>query len=119
MAKFNRNNLGQGNASAKDVTPPKAQFLAEPLTITATTPDGKVIMQTVVDPRGFTPKLDKRSNTWSATVGWYGDVRGEDCGEYAGYPVSAGLRFSIAGIKVAPGDEVDLLSDDDDHGAEG
>lgn len=113
--KFNRNTLKQGNANTgKDATPPKATFLAEPLTVTVTLPNGEVVLSQIVEPRGFSPKLDKRSNTWSATVGWYGDIRGEDCGEYEGYPVSAGLRFSIAGIKVAPGDVVDLLSGDDD-----
>lgn len=87
---------------------PKANFLADDLLVTVTTPEGTVVLETVLKSRGFAAKVDKRSGKEQGGIGWYGDINGDDCGTYRGLPVSAGLRLSIAGKKFAPGDTIDL-----------
>jgi hypothetical protein len=111
MAKFNKSSLlNNPNTNSKDMEPNPAKFLADTLTITVTRPDGSVVLETEVQPRGFKPKQAK-NGIYTATVGWYSDVRGDDCGSYEGFPVSGGLRLSLQGVKVQPGDIVDLSDD--------
>ena len=91
----------------------RAEFKAEDLTVTVTDPSGNVVMSATLSPRGFKAKTDKRSGRTLGGIGWYGDVRGDDRGEYKGLPLSAGLRISVDGVKVEPGTLVDLTGSDE------
>jgi hypothetical protein len=112
--KFNMESL-KNKANTSKVTAPadeKATFLAGNLKVLITDEDtGAVVVETVMTPRGFKAKEDKRSGRLHGGVGWYSDIRGEDAGTYRELPISAGLRVSLAGIKVSPADTIDLTGE--------
>jgi len=99
----------------EDSGPDRATFIAEPLTLTLTRPDGSVVVQTVLEARGFKAKEDKRSGKTHGGIGWYGDMKAADGATYMGLPLSTGFRVSVSGVKVAPGTVVDLTPDSDDE----
>ncbi len=118
MAKFNMDSLKNPKSDAASKGPQRATFKASNLTVTITNQDtGELVMEAVLTPRGFTCKEDKRSGKTQGGIGWYADIRGDDCGAYKDHngdslAVSAGLRVSVAGIKVGPDDVVDLTGEE-------
>jgi hypothetical protein len=102
--------INSPKANAEDE---RATFKADDLTVTVTDPEGNVVMTATLEPRGFKAKQDKRSGRLLGGIGWYGDIRGDSRGEYKGLPLSGGLRISVDGVKVQPGDVVDLTGSDE------
>ncbi len=112
MATFNASQLqNQDNKQAgDDLVGKQATFKAHALAVTIKDAEtGEIVMETTLEPRGFKAKKDGRSGQIRGGVGWYASVTGEACGEYAGMPVSAGLRLSLDGIKLSPDDTVNLI----------
>jgi hypothetical protein len=102
----------------KDEGPDRATFVADNLHCLITDAAGNTVLECTIEPRGFKAK-EKRNRRVEGGIGWYADVRGDDSGEYRGFPVSAGLRLSLAGIAVEPGTLVDLSdTPEGDDGAE-
>jgi len=96
----------------KDTGPERAEFKADTLHCIITDASGNTVLECSLEPRGFKAKEDKRNRRVSGGIGWYADVRGDDAGEYRGFPVSAGLRLSLDGVKVEPGTVVDLTDEE-------
>ncbi len=116
MAEFNASQLRNksNKPDTDELIGQAAKFKAHPLNVQITdSVTGALVMDTVLQPRGYKAKLDKRSGKVQGGVGWYVGISGEDCGEYAVgdkvFPVSAGLRLSLVGVKLSPTDSVNLI----------
>jgi hypothetical protein len=96
----------------KDEGPERAEFKADNLHCIITDAAGNTVLECSLAPRGFKAKEDKRTRRTAGGIGWYADVRGDDSGTYRGFPVSAGLRLSLDGVKVEPGTVVDLTDEE-------
>ena len=106
---FNAAALKNRPTEDKEADLEPATFKAEELTITITRANGDEVLSVIAKPRGFKPKVDKRSGGKAkGGVGWYVDVKGDDGAQYGDFAVSAGLRVSLHNVKVGPGDIVDL-----------
>lgn len=110
--------VARRNNPEASTEPEKANFLADDLTITVTTPSGEVVMKTVAKPRGYKVSEVKSTGRFVGGVGWYSDVKGDGAGNYRGFGVTAGLRLSLDIGKVPAGTTVDLRSDDDSGDSE-
>jgi hypothetical protein len=115
MKKIDMASLKALKDNPKDAGPDRAEFKADTLHCKITTPDGEVVLECTMAPRGFKAKEDKRSRRTAGGIGWYADVRGDDAGSYKTFPVSAGLRLSLDGVKVEPGTVVDLTGEPSDE----
>lgn len=116
---FDANALRATTAGTPTTTDkPKATFLADTLEIVVRSKlTGEVVLECDVEPRGFGAKevtSGPNKGKMMGGVGWYGDVRADNCGTYQDFPVSAGLRLSLDGIKIPPSDTIDLRSEKDD-----
>jgi len=114
MKKINMAALQALKDGPKDTGPDRAEFKADNLHCIITDASGNTVLECTLEARGFKAKEDKRTRRTAGGIGWYADVRGDDAGEYRGFPVSAGLRLSLDGVKVEPGTVVDLTEDSED-----
>ena len=124
MTKISRKDLlaaknGNGPVTTAAVEPDPARFVAETLALQVTAPDGTVVYECELAPRGFKPK--ERRGQMLGGVGWYAeqpeDASGKKTkilGSYRDIPVSANCMLFLDGVKVPPGQLVDLISDDDE-----
>lgn len=100
--------------------PESADFKANPLHCLITdSVTGETVLECTMTARGFKAKENKKTRQTVGGVGWYQGVSGDDCGTYQDFPVNAGLRVSVDGIKVEPGTPIDLRTDENGDALEG
>ena len=121
MAKFNAATLRARATVADAAENPseKADFIADILTVTVTRPDGTVVMEAEMEPRGFKAKEVKSGPTKGQMlggVGWYAAVTAKEGGAYDDFPLQAGLRISLDGVKLNPSDSLNLIESGDSDG---
>jgi hypothetical protein len=106
MKTINSNDLLSGNTQEQG--PDRAEFKADTLHVQITRPDGTVVAECDMEPRGFQAKENKKTGRTVGGVGWYADIRGDELGTYGAFSVNGGLRLSLDKVKVEPGTIVDL-----------
>jgi len=96
------------SGNTQDEGPDRAEFKADTLTVTIARPDGTIVAEVEMEPRGFKAKENGNTKRTVGGVGWYADMRGDNLGQYGAFKVNGGLRLSLDGVKVEPGTIVDL-----------